>query len=270
MNKIHPWFRNTFLLGGFLSLASGIQLFVLGEQTEKYFAWTIQSFLTAATFGGFYFSTMMYGFLSARETDWAMVRAPAVSLLVFSSLTLVTSLVHLDKFHWSSSDWLARSAAWVWMLVYVLLPPLLGVAFYLQSRLNGHRAESAQNIPVAYRILLVAHGCIGVLIGTILLFIPQVVISNMPWALTPFTARALSAWLLSFGVVDLLTWWENDATRTRIFSVGSLVAGITCLLALYRYPAEYNLGSLSGVISIVYLASMVMVGLMGFVQPRSR
>lgn len=76
VKQIHPWFRNSFHLGSFLSLVAGIQLFIFSEQTDIYFAWTIQSSLTAATLGGFYFGTMTFGFLSARETNWARVRGP--------------------------------------------------------------------------------------------------------------------------------------------------------------------------------------------------
>jgi hypothetical protein len=42
-----------FVAGGLVFLA-GFQLFILAEQTDRYFAWTIQPLLTAAFLGGGY------------------------------------------------------------------------------------------------------------------------------------------------------------------------------------------------------------------------
>jgi hypothetical protein len=73
----HPAFRITFCLGSLLSLLAGIQLFLLSDKTDLYFSWTIQSTLTAATFGAFYFGTLTFGFFAARRSVWAIVRGPA-------------------------------------------------------------------------------------------------------------------------------------------------------------------------------------------------
>ena len=61
MKAVHPWVRNVFLTGCLLSLIAGVQLFVFSTRTELYFAWTIQSALTAATLGAFYFGAMTFG-----------------------------------------------------------------------------------------------------------------------------------------------------------------------------------------------------------------
>ena len=77
MKHTHPAFRIIFHLGSLLSLLAGIQLFLLSDKTDLYFSWTIQSTLTAATIGAFYFGTMTFSFFAARESVWANVCGPA-------------------------------------------------------------------------------------------------------------------------------------------------------------------------------------------------
>jgi uncharacterized membrane protein YoaK (UPF0700 family) len=52
----------------------GIPLFLLTEQTETTFAWTIQSSLTAAFLGAAYWSSGVLEMLGARERIWVNAR----------------------------------------------------------------------------------------------------------------------------------------------------------------------------------------------------
>jgi hypothetical protein len=47
--------RWLLLAAGFLVLLAGFQLFILTEYTDRYFAWAIQPFITAAFLGAGYF-----------------------------------------------------------------------------------------------------------------------------------------------------------------------------------------------------------------------
>ncbi len=170
IKKIHPWFRNVFLLGFILSLIAGIQLFFLSEQTETYFAWTIQSPLTAATLGGFYFGSMTFGLLSAREVVWARVRGPAIGLLVFTSVSLAATLLHLGKFHLGSQNWFTLNATRAWLAIYIFLPPWLALTMILQRRAPGKDPEQASNLTVWFRYLLALHGLAGLIIAFVLFF----------------------------------------------------------------------------------------------------
>lgn len=261
---IHPWFRNSFRLGSFLSLMAGIQLFVLSELTDIYFAWTIQSALTAATLGGFYFGSMTFGYLSARESTWSNVRGPAIGLFLFLVGTLAATFLHLDKFHLASENIITRSAAWIWLAIYILLPLALAASFFLQSRQPGTDSERTSTLPIWLRSLLSLHGVIGVLLSIILFFSPEFLIPIWAWELTPLTARALSAWFISFGVLDLLSIWENDWRRLRVTSISYVVTAIFGLLALLRYFSQVDLWSPLGVGYVLYLLIMLGMGLYGW------
>lgn len=266
VKQIHPWFRNSFHLGSVLSLVAGIQLFIFSEQTELYFAWTIQSSLTAATLGGFYFGTMIFGYLAARETDWAHVRGPAVGLLVFMFATLAATLLHLDKFHVASENWLTRIATWSWLAIYVLFPIELVAAVWLQGRMPGEDSERVARLPAWFRVILASHGVVGIVIALGLFFTPQTLISFWPWALTPLTARALSAWFFSFGALNLQSARENDWSRARVMSISYIVSGLFVLTALLRYNSQLDLLSIGGIGFLIHLLVLLGVGVYGWLQ----
>ena len=270
MKQVHPWLRNLFYLGGLLSLMAGIQLFVLSEQTETYFAWTIQSPLTAATFGAFYFGTMTFGFLSGRETRWAHVRGPALGLLVFISVTLAATLLHLDKFHLANQNWLTMALTWIWMLIYILMPPMLIIMLFLQLRARGSDPERSSNMPAWIRVLLWVHGIAGIAAALLLFFIPAMIIPVWPWALTPLTSRVFSAWLIAFGVVDLQTAWENDWHHVKIMTTGYFIFGLLAMIAMARYANEVRWSSAANIVYLAYLLAMLSIGAYGQIQTRRK
>jgi hypothetical protein len=262
--QIHPWFRNAFHAGSFLSLMAGIQLFVLSEKTDIYFAWTIQSSLTAATLGGFYFGSMTFGYLSARESTWSNVRGPAVGLFLFLVGTLAATVLQLDKFHLASENPLTRFVTWVWLAIYILLPLVLTASFFLQSRLSGNDPERTSILPIWFRWLLFLHGVIGVLLSFVLFFLPDTMLPIWAWALTPLTARALSAWFISFGIVDLISLWENDWRRLKVTSISYTITSTFGLLSLMRYAGQADLGGVAGIGYGLYLLIMLGMGLYGW------
>ena len=58
-------------------------------------------------------------------------------ILAFVWLTLIATLIHLDLFHLDSNGFAAQLAAWVWLAVYVVEPPVLTWAFVAQLRAPG-------------------------------------------------------------------------------------------------------------------------------------
>jgi len=63
--------RGLLVAASVLVFLAGFQLFILTEQTEHYFARTIQPPLTAAFLGAGYWSSFLLEFLASRERIWA-------------------------------------------------------------------------------------------------------------------------------------------------------------------------------------------------------
>jgi hypothetical protein len=128
--------RRILQAASILVFLAGFQLFILTEHTDLYFAWTIHPPLTAGFLGAGYFSSFLLEFLASRESEWCKGRIAVPAVFIFTTLTLVATLLHADRFHFGSPILFARFAAWFWLVIYSVVPPamlLIGVR-QLRSR----------------------------------------------------------------------------------------------------------------------------------------
>jgi hypothetical protein len=80
IRPLHPGLKLLLMTAGFLVFIAGIQLFIFTEDTDRYFAWTVRPFLTAASLGGAYWSSFAMSLLASQKRSWvhARVVVPAV------------------------------------------------------------------------------------------------------------------------------------------------------------------------------------------------
>lgn len=265
-HNIHPLLRTVFILGGFLSLMAAIQLFVLAERTDVYFAWTIQPPLTAAVIGAFFFGTMTFGFVAFREPVWENVRGAVVGLFLVLCLKLAATLLHLDRFHFDSQNPLTVFVTWVWLTIYSVLPLVVLAGLFLQKRLNVKSNVVPSSLPGWIRVLILLHGTSSLFVGFGMFTFPQSVIPLWGWTLTPLTARALSAWFLSFAVVDWFMVRDDDWRKLRIMALEYIVSVVFVSVALMLYSNEIRWGSAGAVGFVAYLALMLVIGVTGYRQ----
>ena len=179
----------------------GVFTFVLSESTARLFAWPIRPPLTAAFLGANYWGAFFLAFLSARERIWGRARITYAVSLVFTSLTLLATLIHLDKFQFDNVN------GWLWSIVYVAVPPTLVLLLPRQLRLPGR--EPPRSAPIAGWLLSIValQGLVVLVIGVALWIDPSSAGSLWPWTLTPLTARAVGAWLLALATGLAATLW---------------------------------------------------------------
>src|SRR5258706_6575380 len=146
-------YSRLFLFGLVLSLLliAGIQLFVLSEKPEPYFAWTFASAISAAFMGAGYWSAMFHAYTGARAKGWAFVRSSMPAALTATGMLSVTTFLHLDKFHLNSPLLITRFVTWIWIAVYVTVPPILAIAWIIQSRLPGAHDKGKNPLPTWMR-----------------------------------------------------------------------------------------------------------------------
>src|SRR5215467_7915935 len=95
-----------------LLFIAGIQLFILSEHTDYYFAWTIALPLTAAFMGAGYWAALIAAYRSLREATSAWVRLTGPTALAATFLLGIATFLHLDKFHLASPALLTRFVTW--------------------------------------------------------------------------------------------------------------------------------------------------------------
>jgi hypothetical protein len=126
-----------FLVATALFVVAGIQLYVLTTRTDHFFAWTIAPPLTAAVDGAFYLGAFFLLYSASRQREWASARPAGVGVLVVSTFKLLATLLHTGRFHFHDPDAVAQFAAWGWLAVYVVVPPVLLFLLIRQARAPG-------------------------------------------------------------------------------------------------------------------------------------
>ena len=121
-------------------------------------------------------------------------------MFVFTTLTLVVTLLHLDKFHLTGDlPPATRAVTWAWIVVYAAVPVLMVLAWLLQARSGMDVTQAGGGLPRPVRLTLVALAVVLVGLGAALLVAPGWADAAWPWPLTPLTARAVGAWCLGLG-----------------------------------------------------------------------
>lgn len=253
------YMSDLLVVAAILVFIIGIPLFLLSEQTEQYFAWTINSPLTAAFLGASYWSSCLLEWMASREKRWSHARIAIPAVLLFTALTFIVTLLHLDRFHLNVPELITRFIAWVWVVVYASVPVLMTILLVVQLRTPGEDGGTSEPLMPWVRGMLIVQALIMGVIGIALLVVPTTVAPYWPWELTPLTGRAIGAWLTALGVAAAQMVWENDYARIRsaLFSYALLV--VLQLLALARYPNEVAGSGVSLWLYVLFLASMGLV-----------
>nr|MBI2904172.1 hypothetical protein [Chloroflexota bacterium] len=265
------WMQRLLLLASVLVFLAGVQLFVLSEHTDRFFAWTIKLPLTAAFLGAGYWASFSLEYLGARERTWARARVAVPGVLVFTTLTLVTTLLYFDKFHFGSADWVARAAAWSWLGVYGTVPLMMTAILVTHVRAPGGDPERQASMPGWMMAALSAQAVVMLALGLALFLAPELVAAVWwPWALTALAGRAVAAWLLGLGVAVAHSVWEADYGRVRAGTASLAVFGLLQFVALARYGSAVDWARPVTWGYMALMVSFVVVGVVGWASARGK
>jgi hypothetical protein len=268
MNEVRPrqtlaGMRAMLFVAFLLVLSVGSSLFILTAQTETYFAWSIPSLLTAATFGASYLASGVLELLASRQQAWANARIAVPAVFVFSVLTLIATVIHLDRFHFNVPAWITVAGTWVWLGIYVAVPILMAILWWAQLRVPGEDPPRTAPLPAWLRWLLCLLSVVFILIGSALFIAPSLVAPTWPWALTPLTGRAMGAWLIGWSVALGQMAWEDDVHRLRPAFLSLLALGGLQLIALARYANEMAWHTAAAWAYVTAMAGLFLIGAYG-------
>jgi hypothetical protein len=265
--------RFILYLAAGLVFVAGWQLYVLSDQTETYFAWTIKPFLTAAFLGGGYWTSVLLEVLAVRQTTWAKARVTVYPVLAFTTLTLGATLLHIDRFHWSAPNPLTVAATWMWIAVYALVPLLLTAAIVLQLRVPGSDAMPPAPLPTWMRISLILQAFLMLGVGAEFFFAPfyfpdlktagAFLTANWVWTLTPLTGRAVAAWFIGLGLAAGFTARDNNYHLAQVALPAAALFGLLQLIALARFSADVAWAAPQTWLYVAFVVSMLVVGAYG-------
>lgn len=271
VKPLAPAMRYLLYTAGALVFGAGFQLFVLSEHTDKYFAWTVDPYLTAACLGGAYWASMLLEIGAARANSWAEARVAVPGVLLFTSLTNIPIFQNLPAYN------LDNPAAWVWVAVYLFVPFLLAGGLWHQLRQPGGDPPAGPPPALWIRGMLGLHAAAFLVMGFGLLLLPGVFGSLWPWDLNPgdsmyggLTEPYFGCWGLGLGTVAAHAAWENDLDRLRPAFPAYIALGGLQLVAIARYPGPLEWGGPAPWIWIALMASVLVTGIAGAVAVRAR
>ena len=261
---VTPGMRRWLRLDALLVFVTGVQCFVLAEYTALFFAWTIQPPLTAAFLGAAYWAALPLVWLSARAGAWARARVAVYGVLVFTTVTTVATLLHLDRFHLGAGQPpLALLAGWAWMIVYLAVPPSLLFLLLRQRRVPGGDPARVAPLPTWARAVLVAQAVVMLPLG-VWMFAAPGASGWWPWALTPLTSRAVGAWLLGIGLTTAHAAWEGDWARLRPAMASYALLGALQLVNVARFAGTVEWNEPGAPLYVLFLVSVLGMGLYGW------
>jgi hypothetical protein len=265
-----PGMRRFLYVACGLVLLAGGDLFIFTEQTDRLFGWTIASRMSASFLGAAYLSASVVEYQAARQKVWANARLGFVAVLVFTTLTLIVTLLHIGQFHFSSSHFLARLAAWFWLFIYVSVPLVMLALLRRQLRQPRHDPPRALPVPRPTLMMLGVQGATMLIIGSLLLLAPDTAAEFWPWPLTDLTARAIGAWLVAIGAAAGHALIERDAARLSVGILTYTVFGALELVNLARYGSEVHWGSPSTWVYLGFVVTILVFGAGSLVSIRTR
>lgn len=258
-----PAMRWWFAVDMVLVFIAGVQLFVLSEYTNQFFAWTIKSTFTAVFLGAAYFSTLPMLWNSYRAHTWANARIAVPGVWAFTLLTLLATLQHWDKFHWNNPLITAQFAFWVWLAIYIGVPIALVVLWRIQRRVPGMESPRAHPLPNWFRALMGVQAVVLLVAGAAMYLAPTVVIPIWAWSLTPLTSMTVGAWCIGIGVTTVWGIWENGWQRLRGAMLTYALLGALQLIVVARYAEQIHWNNPLAFFYFAFFASVLAVGALG-------
>jgi hypothetical protein len=256
-----PGMRRLLLVAAFLVFLAGLQLFVFPQRTADWFSWTIDVPMTAVFLGASYWSSAVLEVAGARSRGWDRARLAVWTVMVFTALTFVVTLVHLDKFHLGAEHpTSARVVTVGWLAVYGVVPILMVVLAWQQTRQPraGDASGRARDRPPAgLRALLVLLAVVLLGLGVALLLAPLDAARLWPWTLTELTARAVGAWLVGLGWAAAHSLLIDHLPAIRPLGLTGATFVVLQALALLRYGDALTWSSPT---AIGYVAALAVIG----------
>lgn len=256
--------RQLLAVAGVLVVIIGLPLYLVPQNANEYFSWTVRTDLSAAFLGGSYLAASVIEFSAARERTWANARIAVPAVLAFTLLTLFITLFNDDQYNYGAPGFIQSAGTWAWLAVYVVVPPIMMVVLWLQYRHGGGDPVRKRPLPRLLRQVLGGGGLLLGIGGVILLFAPQATSWMWSWSVQDLTGRAFGAWLVGFGVAMAQIAWEADWRRVKAATVGAGVLGALQLVALLRYLDEPDWGAVQTWVYVAVLAGFVVLGIWGW------
>lgn len=236
----------------FFGLAAVLSVGRAPAETATNFAWPIQPVVMAAVLGAFYFAVMITFVLAVSARRWEMIRVLVIPAAIFTSIELLATLLHWDKFSEGTAPFN------LWLASYAL-PPAIYLAAYVWHQRRAGKPAYDNPLPPWIRIVFIVVGALLTIDAAVAFVHPTYFSESFPWALTPLTTRVLCGFLIALGTILLSAARENDTARVRVVSPIFALLLPAALVQMARYWDQVDTGNFRFWTTVAILA-VVWVG----------
>jgi uncharacterized membrane protein len=216
-------------------IAAFVILYLLPNDTDKLFAWTIKPQITAMIMGAGYISGCYFFIRLALGGRWHWFTVGFLPVAVFTWFTAVATLLHWDRFNQSHLSF------YIWVVLYAITPILIPV-LWLRNRVvdpgTGDPADATVSRPVRLVVGLVGATLLG--IGLVMFIFPDVALGVWPWPLTFITSRVMGGWVALPGAVALSLASDHRWSAWRVMMHSEFIAMALLLVAAARAWDEFD------------------------------
>lgn len=179
--------------------------------TMRLWSWMVCPEMNALVMGGGYLAGAYYFTRVARSGEWHRISVGFVAITVFSTLLMITTVLHWSNFNHDHVSF------WAWLALYASTPVLLPVLWMKNQRTDpGRRAPSDVAVPHRLRIAVGVGGAVQLAFAVVIFVWPSVVEDRWPWELEAATTRSLSAFIAFPAVTWLWFLFEDRWSSFRI------------------------------------------------------
>ena len=233
--------RIWFVAEVFFGVGAVLSIGLFPQNTKDNFAWNVQPVVMASVLGAYYMSSALLFVLPLFARRWEMIRVMILPAAIFSSAELLTTILHWGNFS------LGTPSFYGWLISYLLPPPIFfGYYIYLErKRKQSGVIVPSMPLPPEVRLPLIHWGIALAIVSLVLFILPDSLIANAPWRMTPLTVRAFVSWLIALAALMLSMAYENDRTRV-LFGVPMLLLILpTVTIQIARFYDQVNFANVA-------------------------
>jgi hypothetical protein len=227
-----------------------VLLFAFPGDTDRLFAWTITSPMTAMALGSVYIGGAYFFVRAAMARSFHTLNAGFAAVTTFATLMGIATVIHWDKFNHD------HVAFWIWAALYFTTPFLVAGVWLANRRRASRPAPGDLEIGRAAQCAIAAVGALALGFAISFFVAPTRLDDVWPWAVTPLTGRVLAA-ILALGLAGIGVIWDRRWSAVRLMlQVESLMLTLI-LVSAVRAHDEFDTDATSTWIFLSGFASVL-------------
>lgn len=205
-------------------VVAALILYWFPDRTTELFAWTIRPTMTPILMGAGYGTGAYFFYRVATGDQWHRVAPVFPGIAVFTWFMALATVLHWENFNHDHVTFA------IWVFLYAVAPVLVPAVWFVNRRTDPRRSvDAGARTPRAVLWISGVSGAVITVTSVLLFALPDLLITNWPWDVSPLTARILLGWFALFGVANLAVAFDSRWTAARIL-VQTQVIGFGLLL----------------------------------------